>query len=74
MSLPQSDISYDGSSEIMWTFDKNSLETYLYLCLTIYHSVRATNILRIQFLVHIDLKPPAKFHENPIKTLHNKTI
>ena len=43
------------------------LETCLYLCLTIYHSLRATNML--QFLMDIDLKPYAKFRENSIKTL-----
>ena len=41
------------------------IQTCLYPCLTIYRSLRATNML--QFLINIDLKPHANFHENPIK-------
>ena len=51
------------------SFDKKSwsFETCLYLCMTIYHSLRARN--KLHFLINIDLKPHAKSHENPILTL-----
>ena len=56
------------------SFDKKSWShgTYLCRCLTIFDSLRATNMLRL--LINIDLKPPAKFHENTIKMLPERTI
>ena len=56
------------------SFDKKSwsLETGIYLCLTIYHSLRATHML--QLLIDINLKPLARYHENLTKILRERTI
>ena len=32
------------------------------------------NEIKLLFLIHINLKPSAKFHENPLQTLRERTI